>query len=56
MVTDLEAVVTGIDKRIDKMRAAIVRNPTQLREGMKMAYEDVREMVQIMRQIKRELP
>jgi hypothetical protein len=55
-MSDLEKVVINLDKRIEKMKNNIAVNPTQLRQGMKMAYEDAREMVQIMRQEKGELP
>lgn len=55
-MTALEKVVINLDKRIEKMKNLIVANPTELRMGMKMAYEDAREMVQIMRREKGELP
>lgn len=55
-MSDLEKVVINLDKRIEKMKHLIAANPSHVRDGMKMAYEDVREMVQIMRQEKGELP
>jgi hypothetical protein len=55
-VTDLEEVVINLDKRIEKMNNLIAANPSDIRKGIKMAYEDAREMCQNMRQRKGELP
>ena len=55
-MSDLEKVVINLDKRIEKMKHLIAANQSDIREGMKLAYEDTREMVQIMRQEKGELP
>ena len=48
-MTQLEEVVTELDKKIASMRNLIAANPSSLRTGMKMAYEDIRECVQNMR-------
>ena len=54
-MTDLEEVVVTLDKRIASMTNLIAANKSSLRIGMKMAYEDTREMVQNMRKHKGEL-
>jgi hypothetical protein len=54
-MTALEEVVIELDKRIEKMRQNISTNPTELRKGIKMGYEDARELVQQARKEKGEL-
>ena len=54
-MTDLEEVVTALDKRITSMTNLIAANKSSVRIGIKMGYEYAREMVQNMRRQKGEL-
>jgi len=55
-MTELEEVVIEIDKQIAKIRKLVAANPSPMRSGMKMAYEDIREYIQQRRKEKGELP
>jgi hypothetical protein len=55
-VTELEDIVIELDKRIIKTNNLIAAKPSLLRDGMKLAYQDIREYIQYKRKIKGELP
>lgn len=55
-MTELEDIVIELDKRIIKTNNLIAAKPSLLRDGMKLAYQDIREYIQYKRKIKGELP
>ena len=55
-MSDLDEVITEFDKRIVSMSNLIAVNKSNLRIGMKMAYEDAREMVKNMKERKERGP